>query len=195
VIGNVGLDYKGRTVTDEQAAPGWAWWADALTAGRAALALPLAMAAATDAWVMVAVVLSVAWVSDFADGRLARRAIGVTRLGRWDLPADTTVGAGVLAGLVIGGHISVWIGVTGLVLGAGYLAWGNPALSMLLQAGGYGPALWFIARDNVAAFVLVVGTIVMIAAFSIRRLFGYVLPTFFNGLRGRIESPKGRRKA
>jgi hypothetical protein len=161
--------------------------ADALTAGRAALALPLAVFANAGRWAVVAVLLSIAWLSDYLDGRLARRAGGGTRLGRWDLAADTTVGAGLLAGLVAGGHLAGWVGLAGAGLGIGFFFLSNPALGMLLQTIAYGTALWFAAGEAVAAFAVAVVTIAGITAVSLPRLFGYVLPAFFNGLRGRSE--------
>ncbi len=73
--------------------------ADVLTAGRMLLALPMGLAAYSAGWRATALLLSLSWWSDFLDGRLARRAGGSTRLGAWDLAADTLVGAGLLVGV------------------------------------------------------------------------------------------------
>jgi len=176
----------------DEALPGARYWgrsADALTAVRAVLAVPLALAAHAGNWSVAAVLLAVAWWSDFFDGRLARRSSESTALGDWDLAADTTVGAGLLIGLVLGHHVPPSWGVGGAVLGVGFLALRNPALGMLLQAAAYGPALFFAARSASPSFWLAAATIGAIAILDRRRLFGYVLPVFFGGILGRSRKP------
>lgn len=166
-------------------------WADALTGGRMVLALPLGVAGYAGNWTITALLLSLSWWSDFFDGKLARRAGRGTRLGTWDLGADTLVGAGLLAGLVAGGHVAVPWGVAGTLLGAGYLTLGNPALGMLLQAIAYGFALWFAAEHSAIGLVAATATIAAIAIFSPSRFFGYLLPTFFKGILGRSKTESG----
>jgi phosphatidylglycerophosphate synthase len=163
----------------------WALSADALTAGRAALTVPLGVAAASGRWTFCMWLLSVAWWSDFLDGRLARRAGGGTRFGDWDMTADTIVGSGLMVGLTVGGHLSPWLSLAAGVLAVGYAVRRNPAVGMLIQAIAYGAALVLSARTEPAGFWPAVLTIGMIAVLDVRRLFGYVLPTFFAGLVGR----------
>ncbi len=159
--------------------------ADGLTAGRIILAAPLAVVAARGWWYGVAVLLSLAWWSDFGDGRLARKVPGETRLGQVDLVADTLVGAVLLGGMVAGGYVQLGWTIAGTVLGAGYLLRRNPAWGMLLQAIGYGNALWQIGLNARPALGLALGTVAAIVVLDRSRLFGFVLPTFFDGLMGR----------
>ena len=174
-------------MNDEALAIGGAWGrtADVLTVARALSALPLALSAWAGNWTLATLLLGAAWWSDFFDGRLARRAGGSTRLGRWDLPADTVVGAGLLAGLVAGSHLSPVLGVLGAALGVGYVVLGNASLSMLLQALAYGPVLWFAATGRSFGFAVAVLTIVAIGVWDRDRLVGWVLPTFFAGILGK----------
>ena len=163
--------------------------ADALTAGRLVLSVPLGAAAAAGWWNSTTVLLVVAWWSDFLDGRLARRSSAQTRLGDWDLAADTAVGAGLLAGLAVGGHVPALWAAAGALLGLGFLVLRNPALGMLLQAIAYGPTLWLAARHGRPAFILALATIAVIAVLDVRRLFDFLLPAFFRGVVGRRNGP------
>jgi len=162
-------------------------WADTLTVSRMVLAAPLLVSAAAGAWAIVAMLLAVAWWSDLLDGRLARRSTEPTRFGHLDLTADTVAGAGLLLGLVVGGHVPVWLGAVGAALGAVAVALRNPAAAMLVQVCGYAPALWFAYSEAIAGFVVAVASILVIAALDIRRFVTYVLPTFFKGLLGRQD--------
>lgn len=163
--------------------------ADGLTAGRIVLAAPLAVTAASGWWYSVAVLLFFAWWSDFFDGRLAQRAPGETKLGQLDLTADTLVGGVLLAGLFAGGYVALGWALAGAVLAVGYGLRRNPAWGMLLQAIGYGNALWQIGWHARPALALTGGTVVSIAIIDRSRLFGYVLPAFFAGLVG--SAPNG----
>ena len=163
--------------------------ADLLSAGRALLGVPLGISASSGSWFAVAALLILSWWSDFLDGRLARRSGGRTKLGDWDLAADTTVGAGLLLGLVVGDHVPMLWGLAGGVLGAGFVVLRNPAFGMLLQAMAYGPALWFVGHESLPALALVAVTITVIAVLDASRLFGSVLPAFFGGILGRRERP------
>lgn len=165
----------------------WGRAADSLTAGRALLALPVALVAWTGDWTAATLLLSAAWWSDFLDGRLARRAPVPTRLGQWDLAADTAVGAGLLTGLVGGGHLPPLTGAAGALLGIGFVMLGNAALGMVLQALAYGPVLWMAAWQGSPGFVVAALTISAIGVWDRARLLEYVLPTFFAGILGRRE--------
>ena len=159
--------------------------ADLLTAGRALLAVPLGISASSGSWTATAALLVLSWWSDFLDGRLARRSGGHSRLGGWDLAADTAVGAGLLVGLLVGEHVPMLWGVVGGALGAGFVILRNPAFGMLLQATAYGPALWFVGHESLAILALMAITIAVIAVLDASRLFRYVLPSFFGGIIGR----------
>jgi phosphatidylglycerophosphate synthase len=68
--------------------------ADALTLCRVVLAAVLVPLLGTGRTTLGAAVVGSAWLSDFLDGRAARASARPTSLGRFDLWADTLVGAG-----------------------------------------------------------------------------------------------------
>lgn len=166
-----------------------AWVADALTLTRALLALVLAVVLARGRLAPAAVLLSVAWLTDFADGRVARAGRGRTRLGGFDLPADTLVGAGVLVGLAADGYVPAPVAAAVLlVLGGGFLVLRNEALSMALQAVGYNGLLWTARSAHLWAPVI---TIAAIAVLDRRRFTRIVLPGFFGGMRSALALRRG----
>jgi phosphatidylglycerophosphate synthase len=157
--------------------------ADALTLARAMLAVALAGAVAAHRMDVAAWLLAAAWCSDAGDGRLARAAEKPTRLGGFDLPIDTAVGAGLLVGMALSGHVPVLV-AAGLiiVLGGGFLALGNAALSMALQAVAYASflvALWSAAP--VARWVPL-SVIAVLFVVELRRLLTVVIPAFLTDL-------------
>jgi len=169
-----------------------AWVADALTLTRASLALVLAVVLARGRLAPAAVLLSVAWLTDFADGRVARAGRGRTRLGGFDLSADTLVGAGVLVGLAADGYIPGPVAAAVLlVLGGGFLVLRNEALSMALQAVGYGGFLWRLWTEGSAFVWSPVLTIAAIAVLDRRRFTRIVLPMFFGGMRSALALRRG----
>ncbi|MGH2530160.1 MAG: CDP-alcohol phosphatidyltransferase family protein [Actinomycetota bacterium] len=169
-----------------------AWVADALTLTRALLALALAVVLAAGRIAPAAVLLSLAWLTDFADGRVARAGRGRTRLGGFDLPADTLVGAGVLVGLAADGYIPAPVVAAVLVvLGGGFLVLRNEALSMALQAVGYGGFLWRLWTGRNAFLWAPVLTIAAIAVLDRRRFTRIVLPRFFGGMRTALAFRRG----
>lgn len=165
-------------------------WADGLTAGRMVLAMPLIVSTFSGRWTATAALLAMAWWSDFLDGKLARISAVTTRLAGWDLIADTTVGTGVLVGLLAGGHLPVGWGVVGGLLGLVFVVFRNPAASFLLQGIAYSGALWFIAGRSALGLSLTTATIAVIAVLDARHFVGWVLPTFFRGISGRPGSPR-----
>jgi phosphatidylglycerophosphate synthase len=86
-----------------------------------------------------AAVVGSAWLSDFLDGRAARASARPTSLGGFDRWADTLVGAGAVVGFVASGWLPRAVGVVVVagLLGA-FMLTRNEAMSMLLQATGYG---------------------------------------------------------
>lgn len=169
-----------------------AWLADALTLTRVLLALVLGVVLARGRLAPAAILLSFAWLTDFADGRVARAARGRTHLGGLDLPADTLVGAGVLVGLAADGNIpSPVAAAVLLVLGGGFLVLRNEALSMALQAVGYGAFLWRLWTVRSAFLWAPVITIAAIAVLDRRRFTGIVLPRFFGEMRSVFALRRG----
>ena len=169
-----------------------AWVADALTLARVLLAPVLAVVLAWGRLAPAAVLLSVAWLTDFADGRVARAGRGRTRLGGLDFPADTLVGAGVLVGLAADGYIPAPVAAAVLiVLGGGFLVLRNEALSMALQAVGYGGFLWRLWTQRSAFLWSPVLTIAAIAVLDRRRFTRIVLPGFLDGVRSALALRRG----
>lgn len=158
--------------------------ADALTAFRFVLSLPVALATAGGHWTAVGVLLASAWLSDFFDGRLGRRG-GGGRLGALDLAADTAVGSAAVLGLAWGGRLHPGVVAVAVVCGLGYLLRRNVSLAMLTQAVGYGGALWWMYREGTLGFVVAALTVVFVAALDADRFRRHVLPAFFGGLRPR----------
>jgi phosphatidylglycerophosphate synthase len=126
--------------------------------------------------------LSLSWVTDFFDGRLARRG-GGGRLGDFDLPADATVGAGMLVGLVGGGHVWPWLVVPSVLLVSAYLVRYNPSFAMAFLGIVYAAVLWWLRENAAWGIGVVLGTIAVIAVLDWGRFVKLILPTFFGGLR------------
>jgi phosphatidylglycerophosphate synthase len=156
--------------------------ADVLTASRAFLALGLAVILAQGRLGWAAVGLSLAWITDLADGRLARAAAEPTRLGDWDFPTDVAVGASVLVGMIIHGSVPRPLATALLVLLlGGFLVLRNAALGMSVQAIAYAALGWRLWVDSVGTGwipLVVAGTIAVI---EWRRLFGEQIPAFLHG--------------
>ncbi len=159
--------------------------ADGLTLARAALTVPLGVAAAAGWWRAVAVLLVAAWWSDFFDGRMARQASTPTRLGDRDMVVDTLVGLAAATGLLVGGRIPAWVGAPVALFSIAYAVRRNPAWSMVVQGIGYGASLWQLGRHDEGGLLVTAVTILAIAVLDRSRLFGFVLPAFFNGILGR----------
>lgn len=164
--------------------------ADALTLGRIIIAVLLVPIVWSGSLTAAALLLSLAWFSDFVDGRLARSSEVETRLGGWDLAADTLVGFGLVLGLVGLGVIAPLVGIgLAVILGVLFLV-GNTAAGMLLQVLGYGPFLYLLWTDRPPAWWVPFLVAILIAVFDWERLIYINIPAFFRGLAGRFE---GRR--
>lgn len=128
--------------------------------------------------------MGAAWISDFADGRVARASGETTVLGQWDLDADTAVGAGIVLGLTVSGWLEWWLGI-GLValLGGAFFLTRNEAMSMLVQAIGYTLLLWRTWSDGHAlALGWLVAIVAVIAVWNRRIFLQRSLPTFLDGI-------------
>ena len=178
------------------AVPGarWAAGADTLTALRFLTAPVLAPLVWSESWSLAALLLAAAWIGDVADGRLARRGGTPTRLGEWDMAADTAVGAGLVVGLVGQGTLPLVMGLPALVVFGALFVAGNLAAAMLLQLVGYLPFLYLLWSERPALWWLPFATIVFAGLINWRRLFFVAIPAFLRGLTGRFERPFSRIK-
>lgn len=172
----------------------WAAGADTLTAIRLVSAPALVPLAWTGSWPAVGVLLAAAWVGDIADGRLARRSGVETRLGAWDMAADTAVGAGLVVGLAGHGTIPWVVGLPALVVFGGLFIAGNLAASMLLQLVGYLPFLYILWSERPDVWWLPFAAIVFAGLVNWRRLFFVAIPAFLRGVTGRFDQPFSRIK-
>lgn len=161
-----------------------AFVADALTLGRAVVAAALIPVFGARRTGLGAALLGTAWLSDFFDGRAARASTGRTRLGGVDLWADTLVGAGALLGFVAWGWVPPVVGFgLGAALIVAFALTRNEAMSMLLQATGYGLVLWRTWRDGSTVALAWLLTIIVVVVIANRRIFWErSLPTFFGGI-------------
>ncbi len=158
--------------------------ADGLTLYRLAVALALVPTLGARRTDLAAGLLGTGWISDFLDGRAARASRGPTRLGPYDLWVDTLVGAGAVLGFVAWGWVPPPLGI-GLVLAlvVGFARTRNEALSMLLQATGYGLLLWRTWADGrTLALVWLLAIVVVIGTVNRRVFWERSLPTFLGGI-------------
>ena len=93
---------------------------------------------------------------------------------------------------------SGWLpGVVGVVVVAGllgaFMLTRNQAMSMLLQATGYGLVLWRTWRDGlVGALLWLLAIIALIAVVNRRVFWERSLPTFLGGLADMLRSRRSR---
>lgn len=169
--------------------------ADVLTLGRILVAVALVPVLGARRTAVGAGLVGSAWLSDFLDGRAARASAGPTSLGRFDLWADTLVGAGAVLGFVAWGWLPPVLGVgLAVALLATFALTGNEATSMVLQAMGYALVLWRTWRDgHAAALVWLLAIIVVVAIVNRRVFWERSLPTFLSGIAALFRRrPEGR---
>ena len=156
--------------------------ADILTAARGLIAFTLIASLAERRLTATAVLISLAWLTDLLDGRVARAGSTETRLGNWDLEVDTLVGAAVLVGLQMGGAIPSWLmWGTLLLLGIPFLILRRPTLAMALQAIAYASLLKLLWTEAGTARWLPPITIAAIMFIDFERFRTITLPAFFSG--------------
>jgi len=158
--------------------------ADGLTLGRLLIAIALVPVLGARRMGLGAALVGSAWLSDFLDGRAARASNGPTRMGGVDLWVDTLVGAGAVLGFVAWGWVPPVVGI-GLVVAlvAAFASLRNEAMSMVLQATGYGLVLWRTWRDgHTASLTWLLAIIVLVAVVNRRLFWERSLPTFFGGI-------------
>jgi phosphatidylglycerophosphate synthase len=170
--------------------------ADGLTVLRFVVAIVLIPATWSLSLGVSAWLVSVAWVTDVLDGRLARAVGEEGWMGRWDLTADTAVGAGLLVGLAGSGEIPAWFAIAVLaILGTLFLL-GNFAASMLLQVAAYSSLIILLWSRRPSLWWLPMVAAVMIGIIDWRRLLQVNIPGFLHAFRqsaGRGEwRPGGR---
>lgn len=158
--------------------------ADVLTISRLGLAVLLIPAAWTSNVSLASVLVTLAWVTDLLDGRIARSAGLRGRMGPWDLTVDTAVGVGLIIGLTGAGDVPVLYGVVAiLVLGSWFLT-GNFAAAQMLQLAGYLPLLDILWTRRPTVWWLPFVTAIVIGVVDWRRLMGVNIPKFIRGVTG-----------
>ncbi|HSJ46088.1 MAG TPA: hypothetical protein VK923_15550 [Euzebyales bacterium] len=173
-----------------------AWAADALTFGRAVVAIVMPGVLAAGNLDAAAMLVASAWCSDALDGRLARASTHETRLHGVDLVVDTAVGVGVLLGLALAGYAPVLPVVLAVAaLGGAFLVTGADALGMGLQAVAYA---WFMATlwaAGAASRWLLPCVVVALLVLEFERFTTVVAPGFISGVAalGRRVARRGRR--
>ncbi|NOY55313.1 MAG: hypothetical protein GXP34_04925 [Actinobacteria bacterium] len=157
--------------------------ADMLTGLRALIALLLVAMVGQGRLETAAALLATAWLTDYFDGKSARAASRPTHLGRWDLQADTFVGAGLMVGLALGGYVSWAVGLLVVVVfGGGWIALGNDSLSSVLQAISYGLFMWLAYSRSVGGWWLPPVVILIIAILNWERFIHDSIPGFLEGI-------------
>ncbi|MBT8211913.1 MAG: CDP-alcohol phosphatidyltransferase family protein [Acidimicrobiia bacterium] len=157
--------------------------ADVLTGSRAVLAVAVMLAVGSNRFDWAAVFVTLAWITDFFDGRLARSTDHPTRLGDWDLRIDITLGIGILLGLGWSGWLA-WpaVLVPLVVLGALAIAMHNPSPTMLLLAYIYVAFFWVLIVERPLGGWLPFAALPLIATLDWGRFTRVILPVFFKGM-------------
>lgn len=156
--------------------------ADLLTISRFGIGVALVPVTWTLTLSQAAWLVSSAWVTDVLDGRLARAAGEQGRLGRWDVTADTLVGAGVLIGLAGSGEVPFLYAAGALVIFGGLFLAGNLAAPMLLQLSGYLPLLAILWTQRPDAWWVPFLVAALIGVVDWRRLLTVNIPNFVRGV-------------
>lgn len=156
--------------------------ADGLTSLRLGIAIAVIPVAWSQDLTTTSVLVSLAWLTDLFDGRLARAGGRAGRLHRWDLRADTAVGAGVLVGLVGGELAPWWLLIAGALFAWGYWR-GNVAAAMLLQLCGFVPLLILLWSLRPPGWWMPLVTALVIAVVDWRKLVMVNIPAFIGGLK------------
>lgn len=161
--------------------------ADALTAARLLAAAVVVPLLASADWALAALLVALAWVSDLLDGRMARLSGETTRLGGLDLVADTIFGGAVIVGLVVGGFLPVWLGLSALLVFGALFANGNVAAAMALQLTGFVPLLYELWQQKPVTWWAPFAVALLAATLDWRRLVFINIPAFVRGVTGRTR--------
>ena len=103
------------------------------------------------------------------------------------MTADTAVGAALVIGLVGGGQLPLWIGLSSILVFGGLFVAGNLAAAMLLQLTGFLPTIYILWVERPATWWLPVATALAIGILDWRRLLVVNIPNFIRGVAGRFE--------
>lgn len=161
--------------------------ADVLTSVRLLGAVAVVLLISDQLWSMVALLVSMVWISDLLDGRLARLSGLQTRLGRLDLVFDTLFGTGVVVGLLIAGILPLWLGLGSLIVFGGLFLAGNVAAAMLLQLTGFVPLLVALWERKPPTWWAPFAVALLAAIVDWRRLVFTNIPMFIRGVTWRFE--------
>ena len=170
-----------------------AFVADILTGCRLVIAVIVAAVVGAQSLDWAAVLISVAWLTDFLDGRIARSTDQQTRLHAWDLRADAILGIGLLVGMAIGGYLAWWTVpiLVGLLGGATQLL-KNPSPAMLMLGLTYARFLWLMLFETKQFGWMPFAMLPVLAIFDWHRFIRVIMPAFFKSaaalLRGRAKS-------
>lgn len=136
----------------------------------------------------------IGWMTDFFDGRLARRSrvFYSTWVGDHDLEADILLAGSVFIYMLAVGQIDSWFGLIAVVVTVvAFVHWGVlRVLGMLVQALTYG---WFILvalRDAPEAGRWLLVYCVIFALLAWQRLREEQIPAFFSGLQQLLATRK-----
>jgi phosphatidylglycerophosphate synthase len=152
--------------------------ADGLTVSRLVIAIVLVPVTWSLSLGVSALLLSVAWVTDVLDGRLARAAGEEGRMGHWDLTADTAVGAGLLVGLAGSGEIPAWFAAAVLAILGTLFLFRSFAASMVLQVAGYASMISLLWSRRPSFWWVPLATAILIGIIDWRRLVQVNIPGF-----------------
>ena len=117
--------------------------ADTLTGTRLILAVGLLSVVAFDNLNWAAILITLTWIAGFLDGRVMRPSPHPTRMGNWDLRADTTVGIGLLIGLGIPHH-APWTVILAVMATAAAALIGHPSPAVLTLGFTYIWLIWLL---------------------------------------------------
>lgn len=155
---------------------------------RLLLAFVMVPVAGSAALSTAGVLVSVGWLTDLLDGRIARRSGQEGRLGAWDLRVDTALGLGVMAGLAMAGLVSLWLPVVAVLLSWPFLV-GNVTAAMLIQLGGFVPLLLLLWDRRPSLWWLPFITALLAGIVDWRRLLFVNIPGFLGMRRSTERSP------
>lgn len=161
--------------------------ADVLTSIRVVGAIAVAFLIASNSWAIVALLVSMVWIADLLDGRLARLSGIETRFGRLDLVFDTLFGAGVVVGLLAAGVLPPWLGLGSLIVFGALFFAGNVAAAMLLQLTGFVPLLMELWQRKPVTWWAPFAVALLAGVVDWRRLVFKNVPMFIRGVTGRFE--------
>lgn len=139
-----------------------------------------------------AIVVGLAWCTDFFDGRLARSAVRDTILKEWDLRTDSWMAVALGVGMGLGGYFSWWVlGPVAAVVFVASVTFRNPSLVMVGTGYLFGAFLLAATQHGTLRWLPALYVVVALIA-GRRRFFGVVLPAVWNGLTAVLPGHRSR---